>query len=140
MGYTHYWHLNPNGKQKDLSGCLDNIKKVIEEHKQIIKYEEDEAKPPLVTKEVIRFNGIGQDGHETFYFQYPPDLTDKPIKNDDGYIFACCKTARKPYDIVVCKCLLILKEYLKSDMQLSSDGDWNNEEEWLPAIQQVTEM
>ena len=140
MGYTHYWELNPNGKKKDLSGCLGKIKEVILQHADIIQYEEDKAKLPLVSNKLIRFNGIGNDGHETFYFEYPPKKKVSYSVDDDGFIFAFCKTARKPYDIVVCKCLLILKEYLKEDMKLSSDGDWNCEDEWKPAIEQVTKM
>ena len=127
IGYTHYWYLNPNGKQKDLSGCLENIKKVIAQYRDIIQFEEDDSKEPIATKNLVRFNGIGEDGHETFLFQYPPDLTEKFIqKDEDGFVFSFCKTARKPYDIAVTKCLLILKEYLKGDMKLSSDGDFSN--------------
>lgn len=140
MGYSHYFYLNPKGKKKDLSGCLDKINQVIAEHRDIIQYEEDDTKPPVVTPTLIRFNGIGEEGCETFYFEYPPDLKDKIISKEDGKVFSFCKTARKPYDIVVCKCLLILKEYLKEDMRLSSDGSFSDEEEWKPAIEQVQAM
>ena len=45
------------------------------------------------------------------------------------YIFDSCKTARKPYDIVVCCLLVILKYHLGNMIEVSSDGaDWTNDE------------
>ena len=59
----------------------------------------------------IRFNGVGEDGHETFYLS--PD--------ESGWGF--CKTARKPYDIVVVAILSMLDEYLGDKFEWRSDGD-----------------
>jgi len=147
IGYTHYWDIRKKPRLKDLSGCLENIKKVILQYQDVIQLEDDDGKPPLITKNLIAFNGIGEDGHETFYFEFPPSI--KKIKDsvryeltpdDKDFTFNFCKTARKPYDECVARCLLILKEYLKDDMKLNSDGDFKNEEEWGRAIKEVQSM
>ena len=134
MGYTHYWDIK-KGAKKLSKECMDDVKKVIKEYSKIIQYEEDDKKKPIVTNTLIRFNGIGKNGHETFYFETPP-------KEDSWSTF--CKTARKPYDIVVCKLLLILKADLQDDMDLSSDGFSNCEisfdGEWNKAIWDVKQM
>ena len=139
MGFTHYWRLR-KGEKKDLSGCLENIKKVLDKYKDLIQREWDDKKTPLINKNLIRFNGIGDNGYETFWFEYPPK---KEESNKEGFEFNFCKTARKPYDIVVCECLLILKEYLNEDMKLSSDGMisvGSEDENWGKAIEEVEKI
>jgi hypothetical protein len=58
---------------------------------------------------------------------------DKSYKqaNEKGLMFEFCKTARKPYDIMVCCVLLAAKHHLKARVSVSSDGDLD---EWQPAI------
>jgi|TARA_Y100000310_G_scaffold345080_1_gene461654 hypothetical protein len=142
MGYTHYWELNKKTKITNLKGCLKNIRIVLEQYKDIIQFESDEDKKPIITNHLIKFNGINGDGHETFYFEFPAKRKEtewnKYNSETNSFVFYFCKTARKPYNIVVCKCLLILKEYLKDDMKLSSDGEFNNE--WKQAIDEVQNM
>jgi hypothetical protein len=68
-----------------------------------------------ITDEVVRFNGLGEDSHETFYWG----------SDADGFNF--CKTARKPYDAVVTACLIHLKDCYGDAVSVSSDGYWS---EW----------
>jgi len=89
--------------------ALPIIKEILERYKDIIQFEEDAEEPPVCTEELIRFNGIDEDGHETFYFSAG--------KED----FAFCKTARKPYDVVVCECLLVLNHFIPA-LEINSDG------------------
>ncbi len=141
IGYTHYYEIKKKSKIKDLSGCLKNIKTILEQYQDIINLKGDDK--PKVTKNLIMFNGIREDGHETFHFEFPSTrngLFKKYNSDENGFAFYFCKTARKPYDIAVTKCLLILKEYLKDDMKLSSDGDFSNQEEWGQAIKDVQDM
>ena len=86
-----------------------------------------------ITDEEIRFNGReeGDRGHEIFSLQRKVDkrLEDYATRLDRKYIFDFCKTARKPYDIVVCCLLVILKHRLGNMIEISSDGkDWTNDE------------
>ena len=55
--------------------------------------------------------------HETLYISI------------DEFDWSFCKTARKPYDLLVCACLIATHEILGYDV--SSDGDL---EDWKPAI------
>lgn len=113
MGYTHYFTLK--NKNIDLNALRDEVQTVLDEHKDIIRFEFDSDEPALNSLRVndnyvLRFNGIGNDGHETFYF-------------DTSHTeFNFCKTARKPYDLVVCKVLLILKKHFQDKIEISSDG------------------
>ena len=76
---------------------------------------------PEITEEIIRFNGDESKGldHETFVFEF---------KEEDQSDF--CKTARKPYDVFVCLCLISLANNLEG-FSFSSDG---GEDDWQPAF------
>jgi len=86
----------------------------------IIQREHDGPRPPLVTAQQVRFNGVGDGGHQTFRFCTAPEAT-----------FACCKTARKPYDAVVMRVLLVLG-YYRERLVIRSDGTFR--EEWAEAL------
>jgi len=126
-GFTHYWDTEPKDIPEE---ALVDIRKIVDEHKDIIQYESDIKDKPIVNKNEIIFNGIGRNGHETFWYN----------TRKEGFGF--CKTARKPYDIVVCKVLLVLEAHmginLRSDGfsndRLSFDGSWNQ------AIEDVKRM
>jgi hypothetical protein len=42
--------------------------------------------------------------------------------NEAGLWFDFCKTARKPYDLPVCACLIVLQHYFGDQFRVSSDG------------------
>ena len=142
MGYTHYWRIK-KGTPKLSKACLSDIKKVCDRYGKLIQFEEDEKKPIVLNSGEIRFNGIRENGHETFLFEVPPK-EDKYSKFDKGFLFNFCKTARKPYDIVVCEILLILKAHLQENLKIDSDGFSNSEcsfdGEWNKAIEEVKAM
>lgn len=60
-------------------------------------------------------------GHETFIFE----------RKEKRSSFGFCKTARKPYDLMVCACLILAKYYFGDMVKVSSDGDEND---WKPAF------
>lgn len=68
-----------------------------------------------ITDEVVRFNGLGENSHETFSW------------SADASGFNFCKTAYKPYDAVVTACLIHLKDIYGEAVSIGSDGDWS---EW----------
>lgn len=121
MGYTHYWNTEKITKQ-DKEGykkALPIVQDILKRHAALVQYESDDNRPPVVGAREIRFNGIGENAHETFMF------CNKVVQ----YVFsdgskvkrAFCKTARKPYDVVVCEVLLVLKRFLPN-LTISSDG------------------
>ena len=146
MGYTHYWKFN-----LDYEINSEKWKEIVDDFNKILDVEIDIPGRPTnyydgtdgmtrlrnileqdsdqrleITDKEIRFNGRdeGDRGHETFSLQRKSDkrLEDYATRLDRNYIFDFCKTARKPYDIVVCCLLIILKHRLGNMIEISSDG------------------
>ena len=98
----------------------------------------DKNSKPTIDNEEISFNGIGDDGHETFCItRKKRDLYDyeKQDSIQDAYmhdksgggVFNFCKTAHKPYDKYVVAVLCAIYRVQRDIMNISSDGntaDW----------------
>lgn len=97
----------------------------------LIQRELDDPRAPIVTDRFIRFNGVDGMGHETFVY----NLEETPMLTEDGY-FSCCKTAQKPYDVIVMKVLIVLKYYLGDVFCLNSDGDLAD---WADTLDEMSE-
>ena len=132
MGYTTYYGFSKftDEDRQGWNEALPIIKEILNKYKSIIAYEDDEPETePEATENLIRFNGIKADGHETFIVS----------ASNTSYF---CKTARKPYDIVVSEVCLVLKNYCPN-FSLSSDGfygyvkDKELDGSWNEAIQNV---
>jgi hypothetical protein len=119
MGYTNYWENKGDFDQRNWDDAVMEINEIFRRHRDIIQYEDDNDMKPLACRREIRFNGKGEDGHETFY-----------VSPENGFGF--CKTARKPYDIAVKEVLIALSHFCNFDV--SSDGD---EEDWNEAIKNL---
>jgi hypothetical protein len=125
MGFTHYWTFKkaPRGQasqieaayQKAMQDCQRVIKRYYSEHGGLSGYS---AHTTLGQYGGLNVNGKGDDGHETFAVR---EHFSQNLENDGGFNF--CKTARKPYDLVVIACLTILKHRLGECIEVSSDGD-----------------
>lgn len=93
MGYTNYWHKYndfTNTEWQQIKEEFDYLK-TVDGH--LIK---DES-----TDDIIKFNGIGDNGHEDFYLNREAKTPfDKTYAGQD-ISFDFCKTNEKPYDIVV---------------------------------------
>lgn len=111
MGYTHYWTPQPLDEEA-WNRVAEVARRAIEEAKRDdikVCYEFDlPSSEPLVSGETIRFNGPGDEGHETFSVER------------SGGAWDFCKTASKPYDTVVCAVLLALRD---EGYTVTSDGD-----------------
>lgn len=119
MGYTTYWNTD-DWNSRDVAGwkkAIPIIKKILKKYTDIIRHEFNSDCLAVANKKQIRFNGIGEDGYETFI------IANSAKQNDMGHNpgFGFCKTARKPYDIVVCEVCLVLKAFCPH-FKLSSDG------------------
>jgi hypothetical protein len=124
MGYTHYWDKK-HGKE-GYDKALPILKKILKRHKDLIQHEYDDDSAPVCDEEGLFFNGIGDDGHETFVMDI-----------NNAIKFAFCKTERKDYDCAVCECLIVLKHFVKG-FNFSSDGNFD-EDDWLLPIENVKE-
>ena len=89
------------------------------------------SKPELGPDE-INFNAMRPQDYENF--RYPPQFEQNHRTGiEEGFSF--CKTARKPYDPVVCATLIAIKHHLGEYVSVNSDGDFDNPNEWGPAYE-----
>ena len=123
MGYTHYWNIYQTIIPQDIwrSFASDFIK-ILPQFMDKLDHETDQKFD--INGNDIRFNGIGEESHETFTINRKNPME----KSYDGEIkyFDFCKTARKEYDIAVCCALIVAKKHFGDIINISSDG--NNEE------------
>lgn len=119
MGFTRYWEVKEPADPHMFKQATDDIAEMLKEEGvwgDSVVYDLDMVNlPPMVDEYEIWFNGVGDDGHETFI-----------ASSDPGTGF--CKTARKPYDLYVAAALMLLKHHLGDVIEIDSDGG-NNEEE-----------
>lgn len=142
MGYSHFWTYNPNAikdteeLRKKFLNAVFLIKKAYKEIKKNKKFIHKgqaggfyDNQPcvirgglgkglPMINESQIWFNGDEKTGmdHETFSIKWYPE---------GGIAKDFCKTARKPYDILVCFSLLAFKHSFNDYkvFHFSSDGD-----------------
>ena len=143
MGYTHYWkqkRVSTNYKEQankvltEVNVLLERIPQNSEtagghyHDEKIVLCSGDGTGKPDISKERICFNGDEKRclDHETFHYEFNGETSD----------FDFCKTARKPYDMAVCLCLLSLANHIEG-FEFSSDG---NKDDWQPAIDFYLEM
>jgi hypothetical protein len=138
MGYTHYWRRDRVLDHAKFLLSVQAIKKLSKAKPGLIVHEYDKPnQPPTFTPTRIWFNGIGKDGHETFVIDrvFKPEEWEKGKR---GKRFAFCKTAQKPYDILVTGALIVLKYHLGEAITVSSDGDLDIE--WVEPIKFVNDI
>jgi hypothetical protein len=151
MGYTHYWDYHPelitdekelknkfHTAVKQIKKCYEALKRNPYAHKGVAGGYYDESHCnirggmgtglPVFKKDEILFNGDAKQylDHESFHLKWNNN------DGDGGDLWGFCKTARKPYDILVCLSLIILEKVFNDPkvFSYSSDGD---ESEWQGA-------
>jgi len=157
MGYTHYWTYQPNEildteelrkKFRKAVAIIDKAHKEIKKNKKFIHagqaggyYDEQPCiirgglgqGKPIINESQVWFNGDEKTGmdHETFNVQWFPS---------GGSAKDFCKTARKPYDILVCVSLLAFKHAFDNPnvFSFSSDGDNKEWEEAKDLFTRIT--
>lgn len=126
MGYTHYTRQYRDFTAEEWECITADVEAVLEHCKSIVGDYEGNGGTPQVNPDIVQFNGIGDQTHESFTIRR---VIEKP-----GH-FDFCKTARKPYDLAVTACLIVVDHYVNAGetraMQISSDG---NREDWEPGI------
>ncbi len=79
----------------------------------------------------------GDCSHETFLMERIVKRQDWATPRPDGFVFSCCKTAFKPYDLAVTAALVIAKQHFGKLIEVHSDGDeenWNDAREICMAL------
>lgn len=121
MGYTHYWRELKTVDESEYRVALGEIRALIAAS-PVPLFGGDGCDSPEV-EGYISFNGDASKGedHETFY------LETSAVQNGD---FEFCKTAYKPYDLMVTAALAVLADRCRG-VQVSSDG---NNEDWKAGV------
>ena len=131
MGYTHYWTPKVSTAEdfkKFAATCKELHDALPEKTESAGGYHGDDElvikgglgeDEPIFSDEMVWFNGDAEKGldHETFALSH----------KDADWEF--CKTARKPYDLLVCACLLAAHDIL--GYEITSDGGLD---EWQEGI------
>lgn len=117
MGYTHRWQVVDYPTDPQWREITRQTRKILKAAKacglKLAKECDDPKRAPVVTRTFIRFNGVGDQGYETFWIN----------RTDREWNF--CKTGpwdARPYDPVVVSVLVEIKRILGEGFRLSSDG------------------
>ena len=137
MGYTHYWRRPRNN-----AGSAYMYGKLALDAKKIIEKAQEQgidiAGPhgtdePMFSEVSFSLNGAdnrstgGQDGsYETFCWEGIPSIQE--WRKDQQTTFDFCKTAFRDYDAVVTAILIRAKHIYGSCVEVSSDGNWDNQD------------
>lgn len=117
MGFTRYWEFKSldSEKFKDFSKLcgllIDTMGIPVED--------------VTINDTQVRFNGVDEDGHETFNFSL-----NKPD-------FNFCKTNLKPYDELVCGCLYIANLLFRSDVKINHDSEPDEDEHIIQRVKSL---
>lgn len=139
MGYTHYYYVQRHLSVTAFKRIAEDLNSIMPEFKKrkikLCSY--DDGDKPIITSAQIVLNGIGENSYLKFVLELNAPKGSYEQTNKDGLIFNFCKTARKPYDFVVCCALIIAKHHLGDQISISSDG--NIEDEWVEPIKFIKE-
>ena len=84
----------------------------------------------LLTQRVAPLNnqtGMGSGDYETLVIERDKSGREFKQPNKQGLLFDCCKTAYRPYDLIVTAVLIALKHHFP-ECEISSDGESS---EWM---------
>jgi hypothetical protein len=129
IGYTHYWNLKEPVEQQVWDRLVENVHgllsvAVARGFKIAGPVGDDEI---VLDGDKIGFNGVGEDGYESFILERDPKIPEWRRNRADMERFAVCKTGRRPYDPVVTAALCLAEEITGGLFRVSSDGnpsDW----------------
>ena len=127
MGYTHYWKQKSRFSNAVWAEAVADMTAILETAAAAGLILGDNfgevaiEAPQAVDGDSFGFNGMGPDGHETFFIgQDRAPLEDWQEPSRRGAAF--CKTARKPYDVAVTACLIYLESVYPEKFSVDSDG------------------
>jgi len=127
MGYTHYWRQY-DGFNSDKWDTL--VQHSL--HLQAAVYSSVKLADVEMSDFQISFNGVSPQNHETFTLGRA-----MPPPNNRDHFFNFCKTAQKPYDLMVMCVLLVANELEPDVITYATDGA---ESDWQPAVDLVNKV
>ena len=137
MGYTHYWTQTRNLSADEWQQVSEDLQTILTyvEHEQGVpladRWGEGKTRPEF-TADMIGFNGLGEDSHESFYISRKRRA--KKSWEGKGNPSDFCKTDRKPYDLAVTACLAYLSTVIEGAWSVGTDGSGKD---WLNGVEAV---
>lgn len=137
MGYSHYWYRSrsvpePADAYARFAMGVKALIATAEQHGIRIAGWDGGTKQawPEITEGYVKYNGWQNEAYETFTWvaEIPP--VNAWWSDDPEEDFDSCKTAMKPYDVLVCASLILAKSIYGPGVRIVSDGEWNGME-WL---------
>lgn len=132
MGYTHYWNQTAVFNQRDwdhLKRFVGAVLAHLPEHSASAGGHYEDAPLQVAVlgspEDRIWIEGFGR--HEGVDLDHESFVVEK-----DGSGFQFCKTARKPYDLVVATILLQAHLLQQEGFLVSTDGDFDD---WSPVFE-----
>ena len=142
MGYTHYWTIKEPKRgqtanvEKDYQLAIKACNKIVKTYQEGVTDSWNRlsgfsahCKPGQYGG--LKVNGKAELSHEDFCLREHYKQNREPLYPSSRKGFNFCKTANKPYDDVVTACLIVLKHYLKDNIDVNSDGMAH---EWLAGL------
>lgn len=138
MGYTHYWYRPKELNRHQFAHWAEDVTKILASSHGVQVRSGDGKGSPVASQEEVHLNGDGATGaaHESFFVPQSgqPESYSKP--DSDGLYFEFCKTAHKPYDVLVVACLIRLK-FRFPEVRIDSDGD---ESDWADDLKLCSQI
>lgn len=125
MGYTHYWEYD--GDAETFAKTALDAKAIVAASPVPLAHGTDPKLGPEVSEGRIWLNGADDDDYETF-----------GITAGHATTFDFCKTANKPYDIVVVAILIRFAQHGGTHVKVRSDGEWDSD--WKAGRDLVAEL
>jgi hypothetical protein len=127
MGYSHCFSRSRPASASSWRVFTNEVRKILAhpDLAPLLCEEYDKPNnPPVITDNVVVFNGKGENGHETFYLERGKhsEFCKTHISTEHG----------KSYDLAVCCVLLSAHHHLKE--RVSSDGDWDEQNWVMPRV------
>jgi len=141
MGYTHYWRQLRDFTDTEWQELTRLTKLITADSRGVLARHPYDDHTLTIDDESIYFNGIGDEGHETFCItkkkRAKMDYEEQEAYDKEG-AFDFCKTAQKPYDkyVVAVLCALYnmkikLDEEKPPVLYIRSDG---NTKDWTEGL------
>lgn len=141
MGYTIYWYREKSVDSATFEKILHDFKKIKPELNRngILLANPSGDSSPMITSDGVGFNGLcnSQGCCEPFSFMCELIFAYREPRKRDGKYFQYVKTDGLPYGLAAAAFLIIAKNHLKDQINVSSDNPvsmWEKPREWCQHI------
>lgn len=138
MGYTHYWYRPPTLEAERFAAFARDVQALLDAlpdhtgllwpsaNRTVVICGGDGTGEPVITDARVILNGCDEfaldEAHEGFCVEREFDPEGWTCWDEHGRAIEFCKTARKPYDLLVTAALIALKARFP-EVEVRSDGD-----------------